>query len=36
MSDQLSVEVEQIGDAKKVTVVFTPVQQSSVEVDEYR
>lgn len=27
--DQLNVEVEQIGDAKKVTVTFTPVAEGA-------
>jgi hypothetical protein len=36
MADQLSVEVEELNGAKKVLIVFTPVEQASAEVDEYR
>jgi hypothetical protein len=35
MSDHLSVEVEEIGEARKVTVVFTPERQVEVVEDSY-
>jgi hypothetical protein len=34
MADQLSVEVEENDGAKRVTVVFTPVESPSIVVDE--
>jgi hypothetical protein len=37
MADQLSIEVEENDGAKRVVIVFTPVeQQQSVVVNEYR